>query len=332
MSWTVPIQFLRATVEGVSTRGFDVRAALASAGLNWGLYGNDRTRVLPEQITRVTQALWEQADDELLGLGPRPVPRGMLRMIGLTVIHAPDLRTALSRITEYGAIAGFRTTMSETGGVVRVETWGSDSETLDPMVTFAMMAAVHRFAAWLTQRPFELIALEFPFRAEHLADDYRAIFGVTPRFGAARASLSFDARHLTEPVTRTEADLREFLRDAPGSLMYQPGDQQTVAGQVRNILQRNPTGVWLSADEVAARLSVSPPHLRRLLRADGTSFRRIQEDILRDLAVDALARGDESITNLAERLGYSDARAFRRAFRRWTGSAPADYRATPGDD
>ncbi|OBF11097.1 helix-turn-helix domain-containing protein [Mycobacterium sp. 852002-10029_SCH5224772] len=70
------------------------------------------------------------------------------------------------------------------------------------------------------------------------------------------------------------------------------------------------------------------PHLRGLLRADNTSQRRIRDEVLRDRAIEALVHGEETITDLAARLGFSETSAFRRAFRRWTGTPPRAYRAT----
>jgi AraC-like DNA-binding protein len=66
--------------------------------------------------------------------------------------------------------------------------------------------------------------------------------------------------------------------------------------------------------------------MRRLLREEGTSVTRIREDLLRDAAITSLVRGEETVTQLSERLGFSEPSAFHRAFRRWTGSAPGAYR------
>lgn len=334
MAHTIPMRFFRATVEAMAKRGLDVEYALRGAGLDWRLYAEDRARMTPEQASGVVRVLWEQTDDELLGLGPRPVARGTLRLAGLTVIHTRDLRTALARMLELATVStGIRWTLraDDTGQVVL----GSDDESslrVDPVVAFAMAGGVHRFAGWLIGAPIVLRSLEFPFDAEHLAAEYTLIFGVRPTFSAPRIAMTFDAALLTKPVVRDEGDLKRFLRDAPGALFYAQEQTATTTARVRTIMERNPSGPWLGADELARRLSISPPHMRRLLRAEGTSARRIQEEILRDRAIEALVHGDESITDLATRLGYSEASAFRRAFHRWTGSAPIDYRAARSVD
>ncbi len=73
-------------------------------------------------------------------------------------------------------------------------------------------------------------------------------------------------------------------------------------------------------------LAVSPPHLRRLLRQEGTSLGRLREEVLCDLAIAGLRRG-EPVDDLSARLGFSEPSAFRRAFKRWTGNTPRAYRA-----
>jgi AraC-like DNA-binding protein len=95
---------------------------------------------------------------------------------------------------------------------------------------------------------------------------------------------------------------------------------------VRRILARGLHSDWPPSAEVAARLAVSLQHLRRRLRDEGTSITRIREDIIRDAAIASLVRGEESVHELSARLGFSEPSAFRRAFRRWTGSPPGAYR------
>lgn len=334
MAYTIPMRFFRATVESMMKRGIDVEQALRGAGLDWRLYAEDRARMTPEQTTGVVRALWAQTDDELLGLGPRPVARGTLRLAGLTIIHTRDLRTALARMLELATVAtGIRWTQSvDEAGLTTISSEGQPGTRIDPFVAFALAGGLHRFAGWLIGAPITLHSVEFRFDAEHLSDDYALIFGVRPAFRAPRTAMSFDAALLTKPVVRDEADLERFLRDAPGALFYAQEQSATTAVRVRTIMERNPNGPWLGADELARRLSISAPHMRRLLRAEGTGQRRIQEEILRDRAVEALVHGDESIAELAARLGYSEASAFRRAFHRWTGSAPIDYRGTRPSD
>ncbi|WP_051613017.1 helix-turn-helix domain-containing protein [Rhodococcus sp. UNC23MFCrub1.1] len=77
-----------------------------------------------------------------------------------------------------------------------------------------------------------------------------------------------------------------------------------------------------STTAVARALHISEPHLRRLLAGESTTLGalRARHDAAR--AVEALRRG-EALDIVSARLGYSEPRAFRRAFRRWTGMTPS---------
>ncbi|WP_081631909.1 helix-turn-helix domain-containing protein [Rhodococcus sp. 114MFTsu3.1] len=70
---------------------------------------------------------------------------------------------------------------------------------------------------------------------------------------------------------------------------------------------------------------ISEAHLRRLLADEGTSFRRIRDELRSSIAVKALRCG-HPVRMVSYRLGFSDPRAFRRAFRRWTNTSPASQR------
>jgi AraC-like DNA-binding protein len=81
----------------------------------------------------------------------------------------------------------------------------------------------------------------------------------------------------------------------------------------------------------AARiLGLSTRTLQRRLDAHGTAFEQILDDRRRILATTWLGEGLSSVTDIAMRLGYSDPSHFNRAFRRWEGQSPTDYRQDRG--
>ncbi len=328
---TVAIDFIRAAMATAAARGVDMRGVLRDARITPEMIGHDRVRVTREQAARVMQSLWERTDDELAGLGPRPIPRGTFRMITLGIIHTPDLRAALSRFTEFVMLStGLRSELSVDGARARLAIHGNPESPLDPLVVDIAVAVTHRFASWLIRKQIRLTAVELPYPAPADGSEYHLIYGVLPTFDAPCAAFTFDSMYLPVPVVRTEPELEEFLRSAPAGLLFRSRYDVTTADRVRNILERNTSAEWLSTEEVAKRLSLSAQHVRRLLREEGTSFRAIQEDILRDRAIESLVQGEETIEELSERLGYSEPSAFRRAFRRWTGIAPGSYQGTTG--
>jgi AraC-like DNA-binding protein len=88
-------------------------------------------------------------------------------------------------------------------------------------------------------------------------------------------------------------------------------------GKVRQVLMTNlmrPT----SFERVAQNLHISARTLRRKLREENTSFRRLIDELRRDIAIRYLRDTDLTVEDIAESLGFSDAANFQHAFRRWT--------------
>jgi AraC-like DNA-binding protein len=95
--------------------------------------------------------------------------------------------------------------------------------------------------------------------------------------------------------------------------------------KVEAVLQRLPAAAW-SLEEVAAARFVHPRTLDRLLAAEGRSFRGIVDETRERWATALLTETDQTISQVAQRLGYTHAQSFARAYKRWTGQTPAAAR------
>jgi AraC-like DNA-binding protein len=217
-----------------------------------------------------------------------------------------------------------------TGAVCRVEIAAEQPGTVHPLATKIMLALVHRFPAWLIAQRIPLTELELPFPEPAHSADYVPIFGVAPVFDASVAAIGFDARRLGAPVVRDERELLDYIHRSPADLLRHRDYGTTTADRVRSVIERGDLGTWVRSEDVAAQLSISAQHMRRLLRWEGTSFKQIREEILRQIAVDSLRRGDETVEEISGRLGFFEPSAFRRAFTRWVGISPGRYRASAG--
>jgi AraC-like DNA-binding protein len=318
-------------MESARLHGLDVADALREAQITEELLGEDATRVTTAQANRLIQALWEITDDELFGVGPKPVPRGTFRMMTLGLIHAKDLKTASRRLIEFSRIAtGFDAVDMEVGDTsTRVFFDPAGRTQTDQLVVDVVMAVVHRFSGWLIGDQITLDTVDLPGAEPPHANEYLLIYGVLPTFEAPRAAMTFSSRYLSAPIIRSEDELIEFIRTSPNDLLFRQDYQPTPSSRVRRMIERRQPDEAVTVDDVAKRLSISAQHLRRLLRDEGTSFREIREEILRDEAIASLVRGGETVEELSDRLGFSEPSAFRRAFRRWTGNPPGSYRPVP---
>jgi AraC-like DNA-binding protein len=328
-AYTVPIQRVQAFVGIALSRGWDIEAMLGNAEISADLLSEGRARVTMQQLSALIRQLWRVTDDELLGFGLQPVPRGTFRLLCVTVLTAANLRTAIQRFDDFGrAVPGMPPVRVEIeNDQARVSIDITQVERPIDLLVDTLLAVTHRFLAWAIGRRIPLRLVEVPYAKPALVDDYDLLFGASMAFSSEACALVFDADVLAAPIVRDEAALNEFLRDAPAGVLTRRNYATSVSSQVRTVLVSGGDPGWLTVDEIAAELLMSPQTLRRKLRDENTSPREIKEQILRDAAIASLARGDETVAALSRRLGFSEPSAFSRAFRRWTGSPPGSYRA-----
>lgn len=164
----------------------------------------------------------------------------------------------------------------------------------------------------------------------------RLLFAAPVSTERREVALMFPAHHLRRPVAVRAADLPGFFRQllplTLGAQREPPSIAKVAAGLVRDDKQ-GPEFRESSLINVAARLAMSAPTLRRRLKAEGTSYRQVKEEVYNALARDWVCQQDIAIEDIADRLGFSDGFAFRRFFRRKNGIPPSAYRAAnPGFD
>ena len=78
--------------------------------------------------------------------------------------------------------------------------------------------------------------------------------------------------------------------------------------------------------QVAQKIAMSSRTLERRLEEHGVAFNKLVDDTRRRFALNYLRDRKNTLTEIAFLLGYSEVSAFNRAFKRWTGSTPLDYR------
>lgn len=326
-AYTIPIQRVQDFVGIALSRGWDIETMLGEAGIPADLLSEGRSRVTTQQLSALIRQLWRATDDELLGFGLRPVPRGTFRLLCMAVLTATNLQTAVQRFDDFGrAVPGMPPMRVEVEtDRARLSIDITQVEQPIGLLVDTLLAVTHRFLAWAIGRRIPLRLVEVPYPKPALVDDYDLLFGAPVAFSTAGCALVFDANVLAAPIVRDEAALNEFLRDAPAGVLTRRNYATSVSSRVRALLAGGLSGEWLSVDDIARELAMSPQTLRRKLRDENTSPREIKEEILRDAAIASLARGEETVAALSRRLGFSEPSAFSRAFRRWTGSPPGSY-------
>jgi len=196
---------------------------------------------------------------------------------------------------------------------------------LQPVADF-WFAFIVRVSREVTRDAFEpaLLELEFP-RPGH-GDAYEPLFGCPVRFETGRNRICFDVRNLEISLPRADALSHQICEQMCATLVEEMKLGAGPARDVRDLIMSTPRD-FPSLSEVARRLYTTPRTLRRKLAEQGTSYQQILNDVRKRLAISFLRETSLSMDEIAERVGFSDSRNFRHAFKKWTDSTPSSHRA-----
>jgi AraC-like DNA-binding protein len=152
----------------------------------------------------------------------------------------------------------------------------------------------------------------------------RSRFGPALVFDSALSAIAVPKAALQRPVPTANANYRRVVLDYLHNQRLDRG--RSVTRRVRQLVgQLLPTG-RMSLEAVAEVLGTSPRTLQRRLVAEGAGFRRLVDDERRARVADYLLDTDAPLARIAGMLGYSDQSAFNKAFTRWYGIAPGQWR------
>jgi AraC-like DNA-binding protein len=244
-----------------------------------------------------------------------------LGLFGHVVWLSGTVRDALTRAVKFFGVVTRRTTLTldEAAGVATLCQHPVPGHARGAILTEFPFVSLALRAREATGGRFALRAVRFKHRSDHVAA-YRDAFGCDVTFRASRDELEIESAMLdlslasADPITAAvlEARAAELTRGATRSPFIERVRRAALA-----TLANSP-----SLESVAGQIGVSARTLRRHLAQDNTTLRAIVDDVRRQRADELLAQG-AAVKNVASELGFSEASAFSRAYKRWTGRSPS---------
>jgi AraC-like DNA-binding protein len=251
----------------------------------------------------------------------------VLGLVGLLVKYSPDVRTALRSLVRYmhlhihGAVATFE----ESGkyAIFGYEIYAADAEATD-QIADASLANMFNIMTTLCGPYWKPVEVLFEHRKPSDLLPFQQFFQAPLRYEADENALVFAATWLSRPLPAVEPELRELLQARVRALEAQFHDD--FPETVRSILRTGLLSDHGSADQVAKLLSIHGRTLHRRLAESGTNFRLLADECRYEIARQMLKDTDCDVGHVADMLDYADTSAFVRAFRRWSGTTPTQWR------
>lgn len=314
--------------------GIDPAPVIAAAGLDPGLL-EDTENLLPAcWLGRLLSACGEATGWPCLGLlvGAR-AGVSSLGVVGLLMQHSPTVADAIGCLVQHGHLyhPEIVPTLQLRHGVavLRFRILPADAVGSEEAAECALAAGLQILRAlcgpeWV---PSEILLAR---GVDGRMATFQKIFGAPVRSDEEASALVFPARWLDQPVSGADHGFHLLLAHQVAHL--EDLSDEPLVDQLRRSLRPLVLGEGCSATQAAGLFAMHSRTMSRRLKAQGLSFQGLVDDIRYEIACHLLRNASMPLARTAAALGYSEASAFTRAFRRWSGTTPKAWRLRTTSD
>jgi AraC-like DNA-binding protein len=189
----------------------------------------------------------------------------------------------------------------------------------------SMAAALNTFrlmvgSQWAPQE------VQFAHEAPQQISEHLRVFRAPVLFGYETNAFVVDREFVERQIPAADPRLYRILKRYLERVLGEMPREDGLLTSVRRAIAESMRDEEPKITRVAKTLALTPRTLQRQLKERGVEFKKLIEDTRRRFALSYLRDRKHTITEIAFLLGYSEVSAFNRAFKRWTGSTPLDYR------
>jgi AraC-like DNA-binding protein len=328
---TIAICFVAAALRSVRDRHLDAEGLLANVGLSSSLLQVPQARVSAKHYGALWRTVALALDDEFFGQDSRRMKAGSFAMLCHSVLSCKTMGQALDRSLRFYAlilddISGKSERDAGEARIVLHERVAGTSQRAFAHELLLML--LYGVSCWLVGRRIPILRTEFSYAEPAYSAEYRLMYSADLRFDRPNTLIAFEASYLDLPVVQNERSLKDFLRTAPESILLKYKNGSSLNARVRRRLRQCLPGEVPDFERLAEEMNMTAATMRRRLHEEGESYQSIKDQLRRDLAISYLSHSSRSVMDIALELGFSERSAFHRAFRKWTGASPGEFRRT----
>lgn len=319
---------VRMVLKAVESTGVDTDELLNLAGIDRETAEHPDGEVSFSQMRAFWQNAFRLSGDPLLGMHTaQHVEIGDYKYLDYLTIHAATVGASIQNICRYTAL---------------INTWINweiqerNDEIAVCMTSTAGMISPHAYEfvfSFVTKRMRQIITEDwvpklvyFPFPPPADSQPHNDYFRTALQYEAPVGKLVISRESWSEPLPSSDQQLMSVLDEHARMMLAQRPMPDDFVGQVRKEIVRELHGGDALRSNVAEKLSMSPRTLQRRLDKQGVVYADLVDEVRTELAKTKLQASDLSLPEIGFLLGFSEQSSFNRAFKRWTGKTPREYR------
>jgi AraC-like DNA-binding protein len=329
---TIHISYVGAVGLHLSRRGHNPAPLYARIGLTTAAVDDGQVRVPLRDFFTLLDAAAQHAHDPHLGLHVyERFDFADLGVLGFALLSSKDVGAALRVLMRYGAVFQdgdegqllLERNYAHMWYRVNAPELALSRHDCDMSTAFTLF-----FLRKVLDPNWTPVAvqLQHPQPAAALLGEYQRVFGCPLTFGAATNQITLPRRVLDAPIRSSDKRLFDIIERNLRLLQEQTRLENSLAQKVEAAIAESLSTGPPRLEQIARALNLSTGTLQSQLLARELKFNELLDKVRRELAMRLLATTERSLAEVTYLLGYSDESAFNRAFRRWIGRTPNDYR------
>lgn len=324
---SVSLSWVNTVIAAAERQGVPCADLLARAGVAHDRLGGPRWPV--DDITRLWRAAVALTGDAAFGLNTgRQVGPGSFNVVSFILLSSATLRSAIGQLQEYQRLISdggrFQTLAGEKHSWLIYHPQ-QGSLAFSPHQVESVLAAAVCFSRWVTGQPLQPVRVQFSHGPIGPLSAYAQALGAEVQFDQAFNGLLLDNTVLDAPLPQADAELAQLHRAHAAVQLAGLSAPVQLRTRVEQWLTGALDGSVPGRAQAARQFGLGERAFARRLQDEDVRYVELVDGVRHALACQAVAGGAEPFVRIARRLGFSEASAFNRAFRRWTGRAPGDW-------
>lgn len=279
-------------------------------------------------IDKTYRELYETVNDPCIGLKVATLWHpSHLGSLGYAWLASSTLYTALNRLSRYVRIINdaLSVEMEEVDENLVITITSDDREMPAHYQDDASSAILLDMCRANYGRELNPVLVRFKHAGSVCSGEYYSFFRCPVEFGAELNQIIFPLEVVNKPLTSSNPQLAQ-INDQVMINYLAKLDKDDIVQQVKAaIIDQLPSGN-VTEDSVAETIYISKRSLQRKLNDKGTTFKTIMTEVRQDLALKYIHDRHLTLTEISFMLGFSEMSSFSRAFKRWTGESPKEFR------
>lgn len=328
--FTVSTHVARALIEAVEQVGISADSLLEGAGISIDQLEDAEGRMERSQVMSLCEVARRLTGDPAFALhwAMRLGESSWLPVSNL-IVHSENVREGLAALRRYSRLLTdeVRYSFIEIGDEFIVRTLKRGDE---PLSRFRFMSEMTIMGFLNQMRRFDPLAqarrVNFEYADPGYREEYDLAFNQSVYFAQPHTEIIFARALLDQRYAFRDSQMHDALQEMADRRLLRVTRRTPYAARVHEFLLQQPFPQRCDMERVAVGLGLSERTLRRKLTAEGKTFVKVTNEALAIVARRLVRNEQLSIDSISEQMGFSSKSTFYRAFRRWTGMTPNEYR------